>query len=220
MNKIIQVALNREKTISLILSIFYLFGIFFHAWTKTNSIVIGLTEATIFLSNGLVLFYLFIQGKSKQKLLWWILLTVSITIVVEIVGVYTGKIFGTYHYGDTMSLKIAGVPIVIGINWAILILASFQLSSKISRFNLIRPFIAGIIIVIFDYIMEPVAMKLDYWQWENNTIPLQNYLTWFILATIFSFLMILLKIKTNSKILILYFFIQFIFFSALNLFLK
>jgi len=41
---------------------------------------------------------------------------------------------------------------------------------------------ATFLVFMFDLIMEPVAVKLGYWQWENNTIPLYNYLCWIIIS--------------------------------------
>ena len=38
--------------------------------------------------------------------------------------------------------------------------------------------------LIFDWVMEPVAVKLGYWQWENDRIPLYNYISWIIISTI------------------------------------
>ena len=35
---------------------------------------------------------------------------------------------------------------------------------------------------MFDWIMEPVAVKLGYWQWESNSIPLYNYISWIIIS--------------------------------------
>ena len=33
--------------------------------------------------------------------------------------------------------------------------------------------------VCFDLLMEPAAVKLDYWTWLNGHIHLRNYLVWF-----------------------------------------
>ncbi len=209
----------KRNIITVILTGFYLFGIIFHLWNKTGPLVTGLTEITLYVCNALIIIYYFLINKENQNAFTWLLLTVFITLILEIIGVDTGKIFGTYYYGDTMRLKIRGVPIIIGINWAILILASFEISRLISPKKNLIPILAGIIIVIFDYVMEPVAMKLDYWQWKNNIIPFQNYLIWFLLAVQFSYLINFLKIKTSLRILVVYFCLQLLFFIALNLFL-
>jgi uncharacterized membrane protein len=40
---------------------------------------------------------------------------------VEALGVKTGVIFGEYHYTDRMGPRLIEVPLVIGLNWAILV---------------------------------------------------------------------------------------------------
>ena len=42
-------------------------------------------------------------------------------IVVEVVGTSTGYLFGEYVYGTTLGLSFKNVPLVIGINWFIII---------------------------------------------------------------------------------------------------
>ena len=43
--------------------------------------------------------------------------------VMEVIGVKTGLIFGNYSYGNALGYKILGVPLIIPINWAMLICA-------------------------------------------------------------------------------------------------
>jgi hypothetical protein len=40
---------------------------------------------------------------------------------------------------------------------------------------------------MFDWIMEPVAIRLDYWTWAGGDIPMQNYFAWFVIATVSAF---------------------------------
>jgi putative membrane protein len=71
-----------------------------------------------------------------------------------------------------------------------------------------------------DFLIEPIAIKLDFWQWQNNTVPLQNYLAWFILSFILFYIFRLTNgIIENrfSKIILI---IQFVFFGMLNILLK
>ena len=48
------------------------------------------------------------------------------------------------------------------------------------------PILVALLMVCFDLLMEPAAVKLDYWTWMNGDIPLQNYLVWFGLSFIFA----------------------------------
>ena len=41
-------------------------------------------------------------------------------MITEILGVQWGWIFGNYQYGDALGYKVLGVPLLIGVNWALL----------------------------------------------------------------------------------------------------
>jgi putative membrane protein len=40
--------------------------------------------------------------------------------------------------------------------------------------------VAAAMMTGFDFLLEPVAMRFDFWSWKGNVIPLQNYIAWFI----------------------------------------
>ena len=52
--------------------------------------------------------------------------------------------------------------------------------------------------VIFDFVMEHAAPKLNYWLWHNNVIPVQNYLSWMFLGALFSWIWLKFKISMKS----------------------
>jgi uncharacterized membrane protein len=56
---------------------------------------------------------------------------------------------------------------------------------------------------IFDFIMEPAAVKLNYWIWleSSNTyvIPLKNYICWFGFGSIFSFILFTVLSKNSEN---------------------
>jgi putative membrane protein len=85
--------------------------------------------------------------------------------------------------------------------------------------SILKILLATILTVLIDVLIEPVAMKLDFWNWENNTIPFQNYLGWTIISfLIFSFYSIV-KLPLKNKIAIFLLIWQIVFFATLNLFL-
>ena len=43
---------------------------------------------------------------------------------------------------------------------------------------------ASFLAVLFDWIMEPVAVKLGFWQWENNQIPTIIIYSWVIISAV------------------------------------
>ena len=120
-------------------------------------------------------------------------------MATEMIGVNTGKLFGEYKYGTVLGVKFNGVPWLIGINWFIIIFCSGSVMVQMQQWfskkfekegSTLSPLITGISLVIdgallatfFDWVMEPVAMKLGFWQWQNSNIPFYNYLCWLIIS--------------------------------------
>ena len=121
---------------------------------------------------------------------------VSIAVIIvsfgiEWLGVRTGSIFGAYVYGQTLRPSVGGVPISIGCAWFVMLIASTAVAKKIAPKSLTADsfklaFLVAALMVCFDLLMEPAAVKLDYWAWLDNRVPLQNYLAWFGLSFIFA----------------------------------
>ncbi len=51
----------------------------------------------------------------------------------EIIGVNSALLFGDYSYGSVLGLKIGGVPVLIGVTWAFVTVAAWQLVSLSKR---------------------------------------------------------------------------------------
>jgi len=102
--------------------------------------------------------------------------------LVELVGVKTGVIFGVYQYGGTLGPKVADVPPMIGINWLMLAYSSGILAQGLSSNLWLRTTLGAVFMVFLDILIEPVAMKLDFWTWQGGSIPLQNYFAWFVIS--------------------------------------
>lgn len=147
-----------------------------------------------------------------------ILFIILISWVVELIGVKTGLIFGNYKYGSILQPQILGTPIPIGFAWISTLLGSYAITQiilkKINSKFVILIFTA-FLMTLFDFMMEPAAIKLGYWYWESGTVPIQNYLAWFVIGFFFALLFSTQKINLlNTKILkhvylsqVIYFFI-------------
>ncbi len=134
--------------------------------------------------------------------------------LAEVLGVKTGLIFGYYSYGSTLGWKLWTVPIIIGCNWLILVYCSGSIARKLTKNRMFQPILAATLMVLLDLFIEPVAIRLDFWQWESVGVPLQNYIGWFLL----SFLLQLLFQKwirdTHSRMAVLVYGVQFAFFLS------
>lgn len=137
---------------------------------------------------------------------------------VEVIGVKTGAIFGTYWYGKTLGLKLLEVPIMIGVNWFLLMYLISAVFNKI-RNTILFSGLAAAVMTLLDVFIEPVAIKLDFWQWQNNIIPLQNYIAWYLISFLLFLFFRRVNVNTQNRIAIVVLAIQFLFFALLNLLL-
>jgi len=81
---------------------------------------------------------------------------------VEAIGVTTGVVFGSYAYGDPFGIKIFETPIMIGVNWFFLALSTYGVLQYFTKKALWLILIPPILMTSLDYLVEPVAIKLDF----------------------------------------------------------
>ncbi len=137
---------------------------------------------------------------------------------IEVIGVNTGQIFGNYTYGSALGVKLWATPLLIGVNWLMLVYCTGAFLQKFNFKNRVLFSALGAAILLgIDFLIEPVAIRFDYWSWFEGIIPVQNYLGWYI----FSFLLFLfysgLNFRKENNAAIVLLFTQFCFFLALNL---
>jgi putative membrane protein len=200
------------------LYIIFSVGIIGHLYAPLQHLMLLLTPGTLLLTGLVVLFYSY--KSSNDKFLLWALITYIITFILEVIGVKTGLIFGEYLYGSTLGVKLFEVPLIIGFNWVLVILGSISISRLFTSGILLSALISAFIAFVFDLILEPIAIKLDYWTWSEGIIPVQNYAAWFTIALISSLGFSLFKVNVKSNISLHYLAVQFLFFIALLIFYK
>jgi putative membrane protein len=150
---------------------------------------------------------------------------------IEVIGVQSGLIFGKYWYGKTLGTKLMDVPVVIGANWLLLIycsnivtLAFFEsfkknkLKKSLLDYTVSKAIFASFLMVCLDYLIEPVAIHLDFWHWQFEKIPSQNFQAWFIIAFLLSCLFLRGNFKKSNPLATLLFALQFLFFFSINIF--
>lgn len=110
--------------------------------------------------------------------------------VIEVIGVKTGMIFGEYSYGNGLGYKLLDVPLIISINWAMLIFAGITTISRIFANKITVLIVASLLVTLIDLLIEQVAPKLDFWQFEGGLPGLHNYLGWIGVASGISYFFI------------------------------
>jgi putative membrane protein len=137
-------------------------------------------------------------------------------LVVEWIGVHTGWLFGDYAYGMNLGPKLIGVPYVIGLNWAMLVMCSASLVQGWKVHVVFKAIAAAGLMTFLDFLMEPVAIKSDFWHWNSPEIPIFNYVCWFLISfVLLAFYFSFGEVKSN-KVMNRLFAILLIFFATLN----
>lgn len=135
--------------------------------------------------------------------------------IIEWVGVTTGWVFGNYTYGESLGFKISGVPVIIGLNWVMVVYISGVMSERFMKNIHAKAITAAALMVLLDVFIEPFAMRYDLWQWENHSVPLQNYAAWFLCGWLMQYIFYTtVSHRTNTLATPLYI-IQLIFFLTL-----
>lgn len=143
-------------------------------------------------------------------------LIVVISFLAEVIGVNTHHLFGNYEYGVALGPKLWNTPLVIGLNWLILIYCISTLTKQI-RDRWYFPLVGASIMVAFDWLMEPVAVETGMWSWQGGAIPVKNYMDWFLVSGLLFLMIRILKVEFNNRIALVLFSMQGVFFLALNI---
>jgi putative membrane protein len=194
---------------------FFLVGIAGMVIPATGSFFTKLTPLSLLLSMALLL--VFHQGWDRKVVLYMITVYL-LGFGVEAVGVATGAIFGDYLYGSVLGLKIAGTPLMIGINWIMLVYVIWSMIGRTTWPPVLKILVSSLLMVVFDLFLEPVAMDRDMWSWAGDRVPVKNYLAWFVISSIFFTMAAIFRIHLRNRIAMALWFILLGFFMALNLF--
>tara|TARA_B110000438_G_scaffold181565_1_gene173465 strand:+ start:53 stop:676 length:624 start_codon:yes stop_codon:yes gene_type:complete len=151
-----------------------------------------------FVSLIIPLLIIIYRLKISFKSILLLLAVFLISFIAEWLGINGGYLFGEYVYGKSLGFKIDGVPPLIAINWVLLCLVSREITIRFFSSAVMIVVVSSLLMLAIDFVVEPVAYKLDFWSWSENEIPLSNYRDWFIVALINQ--MILLFFKSENKV--------------------
>jgi putative membrane protein len=174
-----------DAVLVLVLVVFFAVGAAGLLIPATHSLMLGLTPLALLFTAAVVAVPLFREGQLRTVA--WAGVTCAAGFALEAVGVATGRIFGHYAYGAVLGPKALGVPLIIGLNWALVILGSVAFVVRFVRPPLAAAVLAGALTAFFDWVLEPVAVSFGYWAWAGGVIPIRNYLAWFLIAAVLAF---------------------------------
>lgn len=210
-----------------VLVVRHLFAIsFFFLWLTHISAMIGISIGHLewFISktplNLLLASALLAVNFPLNTLRSWMVLVLfaGMGYGAEWIGVNTGVLFGDYAYGENLGLKVSGVPLLIGLNWALLAFAALALLDNLKIPGWFKPVVGACLMVGLDYFMETSAPAFDFWFFANNVVPLWNYACWFMLSWLMLVIGQRLKIQGDRPFSLQFYLVNFTFFGWFHAF--
>jgi uncharacterized membrane protein len=200
-----------------VLIILHAIGLLGIGYEPTRELFAQFSFFNLFITATLIFQDVWFTSKYPWQTLF---LLFSMGMAIEILGVQTGFPFGEYSYGTVLGPRFAGVSIIIGLNWFYLVVSAVGLLRWIGLQNFWLTIVfASIILTAVDFLIEPVAIALDYWQWEAVDVPWTNYAAWFVVSLPLVYLYQKITpyppVQFPAKVLLL----QVVFFSVIQLML-
>lgn len=126
-----------------------------------------------------------------------LLVTAVPGLLAELLGVHAGVPFGSYRYGDSLGVRLWGVPLVIALAWTM-----FAWPAAVVARRLVRPFWGRVLVgawglASWDLFLDPQMVAAGHWSWRFpaphlpgvDTVPLTNYAGWLFVACVVSALL-------------------------------
>jgi len=168
----------KDKKVALavfVLVIFHAVGLYGLAFSSNPGWYRALSPLNLLLTN--VLLYSFHKTWNRW---FWLFAVVALLagFISEVIGVHTGLLFGSYTYGAALGPKLWGIPLVISLNWLLLVYVTGIMVQRLPLHWLLKASLAAALMTFLDMFIEPVASVLNFWTWEAYHIPAANYWGW------------------------------------------
>ena len=203
-----------EVRTAAIIMIFYAVGIAGISIPLTGEFFLNLIPFVIIMSLAVSLIF------HRSWDLKTVALFTSVVIMawmIEAAGVATGTIFGSYSYGRALGIKLLETPLLIGLNWLLLIYGTASITENLHSDAVMKILTASALMVVYDLVLEVAAPFLGMWQFDSGIVPVRNYVAWFLLSVLFHSILRFSGIKVSNRIAAVIVVVQFIFFAVLSI---
>ena len=208
--------INRfESKMPMVFVRFYAVGLLLFMLPYTRPLFISITSLSLLLTIAAV-FYFHRQWNART-VLWFAFIAVS-SFFLEMEGVHSGKLFGSYYYERGLAPLVSGTPLIIGLNWLFLVYGSHAIISRYSNSPWIRIFLGSLLMIAYDVVLEWVAPAMRMWHFDGGYPSMQNFLVWFAAALVYHTGFVLFGIRTDNMPARALFLIQIAFFIIIGLF--
>lgn len=196
------------------MALIYLAGAIGLAVPNVRVYFLYFTPVTLLLSTILLLYF---HSDWNRNFVAFLLITYLTGFGIEAVGVATGIIFGEYSYTDVLGPQLADTPLMIGINWIILIYAVGTILATYNWPLVIKALAGAVLMLLLDFTMEPVAISLNFWKWSEDTVPLVNYIAWFTISFFLLLVFHNLSFRKYNRLALFFYVVQTTFFLILSI---
>jgi putative membrane protein len=197
-----------------VLLLFHVTGFLGLGFAEDKSFYLQFVPLNLLLTAGLLIAF---QPRRDATFWSFAIVTMLVGFFVEVAGIETGLIFGQYEYGPTLGSQLLGVPLIIGLNWFMLVLMGGSLVNYLRLPGFLKAVVAALLLVGMDLCIEPVAVKYDFWDWRYNIIPLQNFKGWFAVALILQVYFNRMDISKRNPLVPFLYLLQLLFFFGLSM---
>ncbi|MCC9135726.1 carotenoid biosynthesis protein [Pontibacter silvestris] len=197
-----------------VLVIFHSVGFYGLAFSDNPEYFQQLTPMNLLLTAVLLFSF---HKRWNGSFMLFALMAATVGFTAEVLGIHTGLLFGDYSYGAALGLKLWEVPLLIGLNWLILIYSTGHISDFTKFAWPVKAVLGSLLMVLLDLFLEPVAVEYDFWRWHSNNIPLSNFIGWFGVALLLQVLYQWLPIAKGNPMAPFVFLVQLLFFVGLYL---
>lgn len=165
------------------------------------------TPFVVFELLGFISFFIiFFREISKRNAVrvFELMSALAFGMILEIGNTYLAH---TYYYSHLFLVEIAGVPLAIGLWWAIIIYCSMLLSDQYNIPWKLRPAMDALIAVLIDIAMDAIAIRLGFWHWsipltqEWYGVPYENFVGWILVVLSFSYLIRFIRTLNRKRVL-------------------
>jgi uncharacterized membrane protein len=111
--------------------------------------------------------------------------------------------FHAYYYGQFHIMLPGEVPLCVSLSWGMIFYVAMQTSNKLGFPWWRRPWLDGLLAIIIDLCMDPIAAQLGYWNWTPPGpwlgVPLGNFFGWLVVITAFSYVWRLADVRIRPE---------------------
>jgi putative membrane protein len=116
-----------------------------------------------------------------------------LSVVAETCNIRSSMPFGERLFYDSMQPFLFGTaPLFMPFFWITVSINSFLICRFIylkTKNNYAVPLCSALIIVSYDILLEPFGSFINkYWIWNNNFVPVINFVSWFVIGFMFTYM--------------------------------